>query len=154
MNVVVATALCVVVATGAFAAFRAKAWFDAVFDRADPDCVSRSLAENNRLADAIAPYLPSVRPDDIEGGHGCGPSDDGPWIEVELPGASAEDALREFRPPTWTAVPAEKTREWANHARRVKAVTGEIDDRSVEVYALENYAGEGSALVRAWFSDH
>ncbi|MFC4529317.1 hypothetical protein [Sphaerisporangium dianthi] len=152
VNTIVAAAFCVVVATGAFVFVRAQTFLDFLLMRADPACVEQAAADNDRLAGVIAPYLPSVRPDDIDGGHGCEPPERGAWVEVELYGPSIERVLLGFGPPAWTRLPEAEAREQAEPGQNAAAVTGKVDDREVDVYAFQAESGKGPVTVMAWFT--
>ncbi|MFC7380637.1 hypothetical protein [Sphaerisporangium rhizosphaerae] len=152
MNTIVAMAFCVVVATGAFVFVRAEAFLDALLMRADPACIELAAADNERLAEAIAPYLPSVRHDDIEGGHGCQPPETGAWVEIELNGMSIESALRGFNPPTWTRLPEAEVRVQIAPDENSATVIGKVGDREVNVSAYQVRSGKGPVTVMAWYT--
>ncbi|RCG32746.1 hypothetical protein DQ384_04530 [Sphaerisporangium album] len=156
LYLIVAAVSCVLVAFGAVAFNWVKGGLDVMMERPDPACVARSEAENERLAQAVARYLPSVNPDEIERGHSCGPPESGsPWIETELPRTSIDETLRGFRPPHWTAVPADEAQKQADPGQVAAAVTGEVDHRKVEVYAIQVKPRtgplRGPVKIIAWF---
>ncbi|MBB5629672.1 hypothetical protein [Sphaerisporangium krabiense] len=152
MNTIVATALSGV-ALAVFAFMRGQSLLDFTFMRPDPACVAKAAADNERLAGAIAPHLPSIRLDDVEGGHGCEPPERGAWVEVELRGTSVEKALGGFASPAWTPLPESKVREQAESDQDATAVSGRVDDREVDVYAFQERSGDGPVTVMAWFAD-
>ncbi|MBB4704393.1 hypothetical protein [Sphaerisporangium siamense] len=153
VSTIVATAFLVVAALAVFAFLRARTFLDYAFQRPDPACVARAAADNERLAEVIAPRLPSVRPDAIEGGHGCEPPERGAWVEVELRGTSIEKALGGFASPAWTPLPDAKIREQAEPSQDAAAVSGKVDGREVDVYAIRERSGEGPVTILAWFAD-
>ncbi|GAA3813556.1 hypothetical protein GCM10022226_37870 [Sphaerisporangium flaviroseum] len=152
LRVIVVTALCLVVAVGAFAFVELKDALGILLERPDPACVARSAADNERLTKAVAPHLPSVTPDDIKGGDGCGPPESGhPWIEAELPSASIEEVLRGFPTSEWTPIPYADAQKAADPGEVSTGVTGEVDERKVAVYAFRAGRGKGPVRVVAWF---
>ncbi|MGW4638354.1 hypothetical protein ACWEN6_07495 [Sphaerisporangium sp. NPDC004334] len=156
LYLLIAAVLSGAVVAGALIFAELKPVYDIVREEPDPRCVAQSAADNRRLAQALAPHLPSVTAEDFGFEDGCGPPESGgPWVRVDLASSSLEEALRGFRKPLWTPIPEEEAQREAGPGRRGLAVTGEVDHRRVELYAFRStyYHGmvRAPVMIRAWF---
>ncbi|WP_157530878.1 hypothetical protein [Microtetraspora niveoalba] len=143
----------VLIAIGYLLVGAVKAPMREMFGILDPSCVTKSNADLEKLVASVADRLPSRRIGLIDAYSGCDPPEVGAWIQVKLSGASIDDSLNPFRSEGWSTLSGREISEVAYPGETGSAVTGFIDGRPVNVYALASERAKGLVRVVAWFDD-